>query len=1214
MKKILLFTILVVTGVINLMAQNSVWKYIEPSEVRVPKGEKQWIVPQKFKTLSLDFISFQKLLNTAPMEYSGKKPISIIMPLPNGEQRRYEIFESPCMEPGLSAKFPDIKSYAGHDALNKTDNIRLDISNSGVKAIINTDAGQVYLDPFARFQTEFYITYYTTDFKRDPSAMKFICGLDEHKDELTTDVTPLTKEQKEIIKQRGVNTDLLPLNTYRLAIATTGLYSKFIGTTVAQVIAELNTAVNRINQVTTKDLSVKLILVADNDKLVYFDDATDPYTDGNLSQMIQANPASINGKIGGSAYDFGHVFGREFGGGVVGLAQLQSVCKSNKAMGGSCLDNPTNDPYWIDIVAHEMGHQMGANHSFNDCQGDGNENEGTGYEPGGGLTIMSYSGACGSNDIIQNSLPMYNVGALEEIYYYMHTAGGNNCAQHIDLSNHVPTSTLGYTNGFTIPISTPFQLQGTGTDEDSDALTYSWEEYDTGPLAPLGQPIQNSPIFRVYSPQTTSLRVFPRMDKIVSNNYDKSEVLPTYTRDLNFKMVVRDNHQDGGAWAESLVTFKASDKAGPFVVTYPSNFVTWTMAEPRTVTWDVANTDVSPVNCKRVNVLLSTDGGFNYPIVLAKNTLNDGSEDIVVPYLPSNKTSCHVRVEAADNIFFDISDQNFSIVAPTVPALYFNATSEVTKVCLPSTIPVNLTLQPFGGYDSTITLIVKGLPAGAMANFSKNPVKPTDPVNLSIDLNNSVPNGIYTITIEAQAPGLDTFSRVISFETVSTLFDKLTLLTPLQGSSGVNQLPTFNWVASPTAQTYEFELATSPNFGNSVVYSKTGLLTNNLIPTTLLDVNTLYFWHIRPANECKQGDWSDIFAFHTITLSCNTFKNLDGVIGISASGTPTVSSKITILNDGDISDVNVASLKGFHEYFGDLDVSLQSPAGTIDTLFKNQCNSFGTTFDFGFDDQSPQAFNCPPNNGKIFKPLKPLSQFNGQKSAGDWKLIIHDTEISSGGQLMEWNLSICTSVSQNPPYLIINDTLKLKPFTSKRVDTGHLEIGDPNNTPDQLVFTVVKLPDHGSLSNGNTLLSVGDKFTQAQINSGLIAYINEQGGTTTDQFFFTVEDGEGGWLGILEFHIILDDNILISTKEELTTNILLYPNPVTDKLQIKILQDKLDIDRIDVYNISGSKVQSWNKDQVYSNQMFVTNIASGVYFINVFSNQGSSIRKVIVQH
>lgn len=1212
MKKVLLSMILALTGCITLMAQKSVWTYIQPSDVRVPKGEKQWIVPQKFKTLSLNFKSFQKLLNTAPMEFSGKKPLSISMPLPNGEIRRYEIFESPCMEPGLSAKYPEIKAYAGYNTLNKEEIIRLDISNNGVKAIINTEEGQVYLDPYARFQNEFYICYYTYDFVKDTKGMKFVCGVEDFKEVLTPDITKIVNENKEVTKPNKGSRALLPLNTYRMALATTGLYSQFIGTTVADVLAELNTAINRINQVTTRDLSVKLILINDEDKIIFFDDVNDGYDDGDLAQMISINPSKINQKVGSNAYDFGHVFGLVFQGGVVGLAQLQSVCKINKAMGGSTLFQPTNDPFWIDIAAHEMGHQMGANHSFNNC--GQNENAGTAYEPGSGNTIMSYSGACGSNDVVTNSDAMYNVGALEEILFYMHQGNGNNCANAIAIGNHEPTSTINIPNGFTIPISTPFQLKGVGFDEDGDTLSYSWEQYDLGPQSPLGQPSGNAPSFRVFAPQVSNTRVFPRMDKIVSNSSDKSEVLPTYTRDLNFKMVVRDNHFGGGATAEDLVSFKASDLAGPFLVTYPNTFTTWKMAEARTVTWDVANSDVSPVNCKKVNVLLSSDGGFTYPFVLAKNVPNNGSADIVVPYLPANKTSCRVRVEAADNIFFDISNQSFTINAPTTPALYFNATSDVVKVCLPTTIPVDLTLKAFGGYDSTITFKVIGLPVGATANFTKNPVKPSDSVNLTLDLNDNVPSGNYTISIIAEAPGLDTFTRIINFQTVSTVFEKLTLLTPTQGASGVNQLPTFTWSPSNTAQAFDIELATSPSFGNTTVFSQSGIILDQFIPSSLLEVNKLYFWRIRPTNECKQGEWSEIYAFHTITLTCSTFKNLDGVIGISASGTPTVSSKITILNDGNISDVNIASMKGFHDFFADLDVSLQSPKGTTIKLFTNQCGSFGTSFNFGFDDDAPTGFSCPPTNGKVFKPLQALSAFTNEKSAGDWKLILHDTQISSGGQLTEWNLSICSTVSQSPPFLIINDTLKLKPLTAKKLDTQHLEIGDPNNTPDQLSFTVVKLPANGSLGSGSNIVAVGDKFTQAQINSGQIAYINEQAGSTDDSFDFTVEDGEGGWLGILQFHMLMDANITISTKEELNANILLYPNPVSDKLQIKILQDKLNIDKMDVYNISGSKVQSWNKDQIYSNEMNVNNLTSGVYFVNVFSNQGSTTQKIVIQH
>lgn len=1213
MKKTLFLFLMYIISIYSIDAQ-SYWKFIPHDEVRITNGEQQWIVPQKFKTLNLDFNSIKKQLNTAPMEFTGKKPISIQMPIANGELVRFDVFESPCMQPGLSAKFPDIKSYAGYNPNNKAENIRLDISPSGVKAIINTSNGQVYLDPYARFQNEYYIVYYTHDFVKGLNEADFICGFDEFKDKegLAEDFTPFDPEKNASPILSRSKTENLPLRTYRMAIATTGLYSKFIGTTVPQVIAELNTAVNRINMVTVKDLSVKLELVDNNDKVVFFDETTDAYTDGDLGQMIDINPSVLNSKLGSNGYDFGHVFGQKFGGGVVGLAQLQCVCTVSKGRGGSTLDFPKNDPFWIDIVAHEMGHQMGANHSFNNC--GGNEAGGTAYEPGSGSTIMSYSGACGSNNVQNASWAMYNVGALEEITFYMHTGNGNVCAEKTDLGNHKPESIVDIPNGYYIPISTPFQLQGKGLDEDGDTLSYSWEEYDLGPTSELGMPMGNAPAFQVFAPQNSNTRYFPRLDKIISNQSDKFEVLPTYSRDLSFKMVVRDNNYGGGAVAYDYVSFKATELSGPFAVTYPNAFLTWTMATEETVTWDVANSDLSPVNCKKVNILLSYDGGFTYPIVLVKNTPNDGSEVVVVPYFPTNVTGARIRVEAAENIFFDISNISFTIKAPTVPALFFNATTSVEKLCLPGSIPVDITLKGFAGYDTPVNINVIGLPPGATPNFSKNPVKPSEGTSLSIDIDNNVPTGIYDITIEVQAPGLDTFIRKISFEAISTKFDEVKLLSPSQGASGVSQLPTFSWTTSNAAQLYDIEIATSPAFGNTIVASKSGILLTSYTPPATLNVSKLYFWRVRPTNECKDGDWSEINAFHTLTLSCNTFKNLDGTLAIPASGTPTVSSKITILSNGTISDVNIASIVGYHDYFDDMDVSIEAPDGTNVSLFKKQCIDYGANFNFGLDDSAPGPFSCPPNNGKVFKPAESLTKFNGKESAGEWKLIIHDTQVSGGGYINEWNLTMCSTVNLSPPFVIINDTLYVTNLKARKIYTGILEIGDPNNTPDQLTFTLVTLPKYGYLTfNGNTM-NVGDKFKQSDINNGSILYVNQEANDVSDNFHFTVEDGEGGWLGVLRFDIETNSSYPNSTKEQLESSIGLYPNPVNNELQINVLDNSLKIDKIDLYTVQGLKVKSWDIKKVNSNLLNVAEFPTGSYFVNFYTAQGTATKKIIIQH
>ncbi len=1211
MKKCLftLFTLIILSNV--TYSQKSLWKFINPEQVVLPDNESQWITPKRFATLDLDLKSFKQSIWNAPLEFTSKKGKLVTIPMPDGTEKQFEIFQSPCMQEGLSAKFPDIRSFAGINPKNQLEKIRLDISHLGVKCILDTEKGQVYIDPFARKQTRFYVSYFRADYERDPQEHPFVCGLDQFKDELTKDYTPFFEDKNSPIKT-SQRADNLPLNKYRIAIAATALYSQYIGTTVADVIAELNTAVNRINQVLVKDLSVRFELVNDNDKVVFFDDANDGYVDGDLAQMIGWNTTVLAQNIGSANYDIGHVFGRSFAGGVVGLAQLGQVCRFAKGRAGSTLFVPKNDPFWIDIVAHEMGHQMGANHSFNNCGGQ-NENGGTAFEPGSGSTIMSYSGACGSNDVTNNSDAMYNVGALEEILTYMHASFGNECANQVDLGNHEPEVSIDIPNNFYIPISTPFELDCVAMDEDSDTLTYSWEQYDTGPLTPLGAPELNAPAFRVFAPQTPSKRVFPRMDRIVSNQSSITEVLPTYSREMSFQVVVRDNNYGGGATAMDKVNFKVTDQAGPFLVTYPNTFVTWPMTSNQTVTWDVANTDNSLVNCKFVNILLSVDGGFNYPYTLACNTPNDGSEDIVVPALPNNLTSARIRVQGANNIFFDISNQNFAISKPTNEALFFNTSNCFSKFCTPENLVVDIFLTPFGGYSQPVTLEINGLPSGATATFTKNPVLPTESAQINLSFDQTVLSGNYQFEIKGFAPGLDTFTRIVPMEIVSSTFGSYALQTPANGASGISKAPSFAWTPTSGAQSYEIEIATSPAFGSTIIEKKSGLTTNLYNLNNPLTESSLYFWRVRPVNECTVGEWSEINAFHTITLSCDNFKNLDGKKGISGNGTPTVTSKITILGNGAISDVSLSKIKGFHEYFDDLDVFLLSPAGTKVVLFEDQCSSFGSSFDFGLDDNASKAFTCPPTMGNVFKPKEPFSILQGEESAGEWLLNVKDDQISGGGELSEWTLKVCTSVSLNPPFLITNDTLRLKPLTGKKIDILHLETGDLNNKAEELTYTVVEIPQFGILGKGNVLLSVGDKFTQQDINDGIISYFNQDGNIVSDNFLFTVQDGEGGWIGILQFNVKPDDSILISTKDLIETPVLIYPNPAKDSWHISIIDNTASIERVEMFNYQGIKVQTYNNETILSNNLNTQNLASGVYFVNIITSRGNFTQKLIIQ-
>jgi hypothetical protein len=137
------------------------------------------------------------------------------------------------------------------------------------------------------------------------------------------------------------------------------------------------------------------------------------------------------------------------------------------------------------------------------------------------------------------------------------------------------------------------------------------------------------------------------------------ELLPSYARTMTFRFTVRDNQTPAGGVASDETTVTAVTGTGPFLVTAPNTAVTWTGNTSETVTWNVAGTNNAPISCANVNISLSTDGGFTYPTILEANTPNDGSSSVLVPNIASS--SARVRVSCASNIFFDISNANFTI-------------------------------------------------------------------------------------------------------------------------------------------------------------------------------------------------------------------------------------------------------------------------------------------------------------------------------------------------------------------------------------------------------------------------------------------------------------------------------------------------------------------------------------------------------------------------
>jgi len=655
MKKItLLFAIIFFAGFVMAQTAGKFWSPVEESAI-VPMGERV-IIPKKYKTFHLVNDNFKTTLWSAPNEKEVKlkdSQVIIELPMPDGSLQKFRVVESPVMAPELSAQFPNIKTFniMGLDSAGISG--KLDWTEMGFHGMIRRVGGDIYIDPFCRGNYTDYITYNTSDFVKDPSKMLPEVGVIDHK----------KKETK------GVSTNLASvcvganLRTYRLAVACTGEYAvaatSIASPTVAQALSCIVTTVNRVDGVYETDLSVKMILVAAETTIVYTNASTDPFSgNNNANVLIGESQTVIDNNIGDANYDVGHTFST--GGG--GLSDLGVVCQSgSKASSITGSPQPVGDGYDIDYVAHEMGHAFGGNHTFRAVSGScsGNQNPGTMVEPGSGITIMAYAGICAPNDDSTHSIAYFHAISYDEIVTYTNSSTGNSCPVNSATGNHPPVVT-GSTQ-FNLPKSTPFTLTGSATDQDGDPLTYSWEEVDNNSTGGNWNSGTN-PYFRSNNPSSSPSRMFPKLSVVLSGTYTTTigEFLPSVAQTLHFRLTARDNKMGGGgvcyANSQAVIT-----SAGPFSITYPNvTGISWASASSQTITWNVNGTDVAPINCANVNILLSTDGGHTFSTLMS-NVPNSGTQLITVPTLTATITTCRIRIESIGNIFFDISDKNFTI-------------------------------------------------------------------------------------------------------------------------------------------------------------------------------------------------------------------------------------------------------------------------------------------------------------------------------------------------------------------------------------------------------------------------------------------------------------------------------------------------------------------------------------------------------------------------
>lgn len=657
-------TILVLSFILMGFSQNrnSVWTKMDKNDISSTNLVARQSTPKKGIFYRLNINQLKDQLRQAPDRSQGSELSNLIIAFPDSEglMENFRIKEASILAPELQNSVPNIRSYIGESVDNLGTIIRFSVTPQGLHTMtLSSEKGTQFIDPYTS-DTNSYMVYARQDLPFE--NRNFECAIEDE---------GLQVENTTSESYRNANDG--QLRSFRLALACTGEYASFhwmaAGLTAGDsdaakknaVLAAMVVSMTRVNALYERELSINMTIVSNNLNIIFLDSNTDPYTNNSGGAMLGQNQTTVDNVIGSANYDIGHVFST--GGG--GVAILNSPCVfGSKARGVTGLPNPVGDIFDYEYVAHEMGHQYGAPHTWNANIDSGScplsqRSPSNAYEPGSGSTIMGYGGLCGAQNVQTFTDIYFHQKSLQMIWANV-TSGNSTCASQSASGNTAPTAEAG--GNFTIPISTPYKITASSDDVDgTGGHTYTWEQWDLGPAGAPTETTSAGPLVRSIEGTTNPTRYIPNIpDLLQSGGSTQWERLVSVARNINFQVTVRDNDSRGGQTATDNMRATTVTAAGPFLVTSQNTLdLSWEQGATETITWNVAGTTGNGVNTANVNILLSTDAGLTYDTVLASNVPNNGSYDIIVPDVIS--PFCRVMVEAVGNIFFNINVTDFSI-------------------------------------------------------------------------------------------------------------------------------------------------------------------------------------------------------------------------------------------------------------------------------------------------------------------------------------------------------------------------------------------------------------------------------------------------------------------------------------------------------------------------------------------------------------------------
>jgi len=927
---------------------------------------------------------------------------TIYLPNEKGEYEHFEISKTKLLSKKLSFKYKDIMTFVGISKKRNNVKARITFSNKGLSYWLRIPDKDDYFFQPVKNKKGFHFGYLKSNI------------INQNNLNCKTELLKNNLLNSSLLTSKKSNNQNI-LKTFRIAIMGTGEYTSFWGdnddsngnNSEDAYRAVVNT-INRVNEIYENELQIKLELISDS-SLLFSDPNLDPFT-SSLNNQAQSAMDSI---VGNENYDLGHLFDYGQSDGDAGC--VGCVCSSGLKGRAYSIhpfeDNDggvfRNDYFDLDYVAHEIGHQFGAYHTF----AFQTENSGSNVEPGSGSTIMGYAGITGEDDVQAHGDPYFHYVSIKEIKNYVSNLSCT--VTEVSIINNVYNIDAG--EDYNIPKGTAYELSPIVNEPIPDQINFNWEQLDSGQIGSsnFGPINVVGPIARSILPSTKKTRYIPNIERVISGNLTQTnpsrgsawETVTDVGRVLNWGITLRDlRNPSQGLISQDNMKVNVSSNSGPFLISSQnSSNIIWEAGSKKNITWNVANTNKSPIKTETVTIFLSEDGGYTYPIKLIEKTPNDGEEEIIVPSSVSSK-NCRIKIKADNSIYFAINRNDFEVKQLPFVINYDNNNIEI---CSENEVTIDFKLNRYLNFEKSISLSIEGPLELLNSSFSKKVflIEDSEGEIVLSGLNNLSP-GIYEYNIVAKSDNISySYSFKINYQ--NEILDLPNLLSPNNNSEKLNLFPELIWEKNDNVDQYRLQVSKNDDFVN---FELDETLFQNSYQLSDLKSDQIYYWRVQPINACGIGDFSNYNVFKTDKISCIDYSSSNLPIDLNDANSNSKGitvAEVSIPYDVSIVDLNIL-VNINHSWLEDLTLYLESPDGVKIILSKQIGGSGNNYLETLFDqDSNNNIFNASPPFSGSYKPVQSLETFYNKSAFGKWKLIVEDSFQEDTGSINSFSIEMC---------------------------------------------------------------------------------------------------------------------------------------------------------------------------------------------------------------